>query len=368
MPRLDARTVFAMPMGPPHGGMTVYAAMLRRSALFAGDRAVLFDTTPPPGDRRILQRVARAAGRFFALAALVRRSGAEVVYFMTSSYAGFYEKGLLALACRAAGARTVLHPVGGFAEFHRAARLGRPLIRFLLRRASMVFAVEPRVAALIGRIAPRTPVVLVPNPVDCALFGDTPASPPEGPLRILFSGAIVETKGVFDLLDATALARRDLPPFRLVLIGDGPRLGECRVRAATLGLDDIVELRGWVSEGEKVALLRTSHVFCLPSHVEGTPLSVLEAMAAGLPVVATTVGGLPMVITSGHEGVLVPPRDPRALADALCAVLADPERRRRMGAAAFERVRERYDLPIVAGAFARQFNALGTGGPASVND
>lgn len=356
---LAPRTVFAMPVGPPYGGMTAYSAMLRRTRLFETDRAVLFDTTPPVRRGGIVLRFVHALGKMRALLSLVRRSRAEVVYFMTSGYLGFYEKGVMALLCRCLGARSVLHPVGSFTNFYRSARWGRPLIRFLLRRASGVVAVEDRAQAHIASLVSATPVWLIPNPVDCSEYGTTfTPRPADGPVQVLFSGALVEGKGVLDLIEAVHLFRGELEGARFVMIGAGELSGECERRIRLYGLEGMVEMRGYVDEPAKKKLLAESHVYCLPSHSEGTPISVLEGMAAGLPVVATTVGGIPFAVEDGVQGSLVPPGDVEGLGRALVELAGNEAARRTMGESGFHRVRRLFDIEIVASHFLRRLNSL----------
>jgi glycosyltransferase involved in cell wall biosynthesis len=138
-------------------------------------------------------------------------------------------------------------------------------------------------------------------------------------------------KGLGDLLEAAAR----VPDASFVVAGDGPdreRLGET---ARSLGLHDRVCFLG--HRDDVPDLLRSCDVFVLPSLYEGFPLSVLEAMAAGKPVIATAVGGTPEAVSDGETGFLVPPGDPSALAAAIRAVLSDPVLARRLGSAGRER-------------------------------
>src|SRR5262249_26378170 len=135
---------------------------------------------------------------------------------------------------------------------------------------------------------------------------------------VAFVGKCDAGKGIFDLLDA--IARN--PAARLVCAGDGDLEG-VRRRADELGLASRVKLTGWIGAGARADLLRTCSVFALPSHAEGVPMSLLEAMAAGCPAVASAVGGIPDVVRHGANGLLVTPGDPSSLAHALGRILGD---------------------------------------------
>jgi glycosyltransferase involved in cell wall biosynthesis len=142
-------------------------------------------------------------------------------------------------------------------------------------------------------------------------------------------------KGYEYLLKAAALVKREVPDTRFVLVGQGPVEEKVREQARRLALDGTVTFAGFRADAPKVAA--TFDIFALASTAEGLPIALLEAMALGRAVVATRVGGLPEVIDHDREGVLVPPGDPRALAEAILALLADPQLRQRLGEAARKR-------------------------------
>jgi L-malate glycosyltransferase len=140
------------------------------------------------------------------------------------------------------------------------------------------------------------------------------------------------TKGYPDLLDAARLLVDRGLPVRFVLVGQGPMEAEIKARRAELGLDDRVDLLGFRPDALRV--LTGCDLFALASHYEGYPVAIMEALAVGLPVVATAVGGVPEGIRDGVEGLLVPPRRPELLAGAIEKLACDPPRRRALAAAA----------------------------------
>ncbi len=356
---LGANVIFAMPVGPPFGGMTTYTAMLRKSSLFAGGRAILFDTTPPVGERNVITRLVHALRNSLRLLVAVRRERASVVHFMTSDYLGFYEKSAMALVCQWLGAQCVLHPVGSFVNFYARAGVGRPLIRFILRRVAAVAVVQDRVRDYIRALAPATPVWLIPNPVDCRAF--SPSGAPRdasAPVRIVFCGAVVQGKGVLDLVEAVSACRSQLGNAKVIMLGDGDLYDECRRRVHAEGLDGLIELPGFVDEEHKKRVLSESDIFCLPSYSEGTPISVLEAMAAGLAVVATTVGGVPFVVRQGLEGWLVEPGDVDGLGRALVNLVVSRPVRLAMGERGRKRVNTRFDISVTADLLCSRINEM----------
>ena len=150
---------------------------------------------------------------------------------------------------------------------------------------------------------------------------------------ILSVGRLSQEKGHADLLRAgAALAMPATPPFRIVIVGDGPEREPLLRLASQLGISNQVTLTGFQRDTRPYYAMAT--VVAVPSHSEGSPNVVLEAMAAGLPIVANAVGGVPEILEEGVTGIMVPARNPAAMAQALQGVLRDPEMQHRLGSAA----------------------------------
>lgn len=132
-------------------------------------------------------------------------------------------------------------------------------------------------------------------------------------------------KGVDTLIDAASLLIDDIPDLRLLIAGDGPCRNDLQQQIQRLGLDDHVELLGQTDQVPQI--LDGARLFVLPSNSEGVSLTLLEAMYASVPIVATNVGGTPEVIVNGENGLLVPPKDPAAMAKAIVELWADHGRR-----------------------------------------
>jgi glycosyltransferase involved in cell wall biosynthesis len=160
-------------------------------------------------------------------------------------------------------------------------------------------------------------------------------------LLLCTASNLTATRDHATLLRALPTVLADYPGLSVVILGTGPLQHELVSLAKELDIDARVRFLG--TRLDAVEIMAASDVFCQPTLFEGLPVAVLEAMALGLPVVASSVSGVCECIVNGSSGILVPPRDPGALADALCALLGSEERRRALGCAATNRVHKHFD-------------------------
>lgn len=211
--------------------------------------------------------------------------------------------------------------------------------------------------------------LLIDNGVDTARFQPAAAGAPapEGvpDWRDCFVigtvGRIQDVKDQATLIEAFALLLQRLPQetaarMRLAIVGEGPLRPGLQEKVKQAGLEHAVWLPG--ARNDIAALMQAFDVFALSSIAEGTPVTLLEAMACGLPVVSTRVGGIPDLVTDGVNGRLVPARDPAALAGALAAYAGGPELVRLHGAAARQRIVERYSITAMLSAYLGLYDRL----------
>jgi glycosyltransferase involved in cell wall biosynthesis len=227
--------------------------------------------------------------------------------------------------------------------------------------------------------APADRIEVVPYGVDTARFGGGAGANagtlratlrlPHGAPLLVTAGRLVRKKGFEYLIDALPLLSAH-PDARLVIAGDGDLAGELRERARGAGVAERVHFAGNVPQDTVGAWFAAADVVVIPSvrddsgNVDGLPNTVLEALASGAPVVATTAGGIASAIRDGESGLLVAERDPRALAAAIAAVLDDPDRGASLGRAARATAEARFGWDAAAARFetaydrALAFNSL----------
>lgn len=237
---------------------------------------------------------------------------------------------------------------------HTWSYVGQPLRRFLdreliARRSSAFIAVsrdDERKMIEIERVRPAK-IRFLPNgipPLPAPSGKDVRAElglRPDAPV-LLSVGLLRPQKALEVLVEAAAILRDEFPGVRVLIAGIGPEENKLRARMAALDVEDNVVLLG--KRRDVPDLLAIADVCVSSSDFEGSPLAVMEYMAARKPVVATTVGGVPDLIEEGVHGFLVPPRDPKALAERAARLLRSPELRAELGANAQARQREEFDL------------------------
>ncbi len=261
-----------------------------------------------------------------------------------------------ALAARFSGdIPVVLTKHGGM--FPRGGHAMR-MIRRLIRRARVV-AVSQEGLRLAAEWMPDgcLPARYIANGISTEAYDNLPPRDAARQPLGLAAGAfvvgivsrLVPCKGHSDLLEAFAEILPQIPGALLAIAGDGPRRTTIDARIDELGLRQSVAMLG--ERRDIPAVLAALDVFCLPSEIEGMPMTVLEAMAAGLPVVASGVGGIPDLVEEGRTGLLVQPLAPRELAVALLTLARDPQRARAMGLAGRAKLRRSYSIAKVAEAY-----------------
>lgn len=257
----------------------------------------------------------------------------DIVHIHVSMGASVYRKSILAGIALLFAKPVIMHTHGG--EFSRQfPTMPGPLRRFvasLLRRSDAVIALAEtwrRFYIDVVGVDPKR-VVILRNPV--TLPSSLPARSTGPPIGLLYLGMLSEPKGAFDLIRAmAALAEEDRRNVHLTMAGHG-QIEEAGKLVADLGLRESIAIHGWLDHEARDALLAEVHGFILPSHFEGLPMALLEAMSWGLAIIATPVGGIPDIVVDGENGLLVQPGDTAALAAAIKRIADDAALRQRLG-------------------------------------
>ena len=234
------------------------------------------------------------------------------------------------------------HPHAPSSKFQRLVK--RASVRLLQGHVAVSRSLAREVIAVTGERA--SSVRVIPNglaPVEVAGTGDSAI------VRFGVACRLERAKGLDILVDALALAER----VQVDIVGTGTELVNLEAQSRAVGVADRVRFLGWTDDVD--AFYRSIDVYVLPSRSEAMPLSVIEAMHHGLPVVAAEVGGLPELLEHGVTGLLVQPENPAALAAALEELRIDPQRRRQLAANALDRARSAFSIELMASRYAELY-------------
>ena len=351
------RVLLAGHLPPPVGGIGTYCLALLESSLPARVNLRFAQTSSQrrsfsSSGRLSLANVTATGQDLLRFAAALIGHRPHVTHISTTFGWSFLKHSLCVLLARAAGSRVLLQAHCSFPVLYA----DRPAwwqwyVRRILHLTDGLLVLSQEWLA-ISAVLPNTPIYYLPNAVDLTRYQSLAhehlsREQHNSHLNVLYLGYLGKAKGSIDLIDTAALlaADADCPSFNLVgdELASGERQSLCRMVTAK-GLQDIVTIRTPVYGQDKLACFRAADVFVMPSHHEGMPMAVLEAMACALPVVATSVGGLPDLVEDGSNGFLVEPENPGGMAAALRTLVRDSEKRTQMRQASYALVTAHYDL------------------------
>jgi glycosyltransferase involved in cell wall biosynthesis len=303
--------------------------------------AELHDLQVIPTHQRgsVKQRLLVFAKALRTLAGFCLRPGDRVVHLHTTVRGSMYRKTICAMLAKALRAPVVLQVHVGEPELEsfreRVDPVSLTAFRWAFGHVDKVLSVGAASAREVEEHYSARDVEVLPNAAPAPVDGPVPEPAPAGEARLLYIGGFHDpVKGGEVLLDALPAILARHPGVQVTIAGPGEapaRLADVNGSATWLG---------WLDADAKARALREADIFLMPSTSEGLPVALLEAMAYGKPIVATRVGGIPDVLADGTEGMLVPPGDVTALADAVATLVGDPDRAWRLGRAAKERVAE----------------------------
>ena len=331
------------------GGQTFACTSLVESEWGQTIDWIKIDTTAETNaKRRFSDRLQGALKRLLLTRKLLRKHRPKLVLIFCSSGFSFVEKGIMARMAKRRKIPVVFAPRSGLImnDLERSRWMKHFVIKTIQKVDRLVCQGESWqtfYTNLSGEPASKFAVIhnwLIPEPYLEAIpkreMGDTKS------LKVLFLGWITPNKGIFDLLDAAEQLRDK--PIKLILGGKGTHFEEMQEAVAQRDLGSVVELRGWITGADKMKAFRECDAFILPSYREGYPNALLEAMAAGLPCIASAISSIPDLITDGKNGFLIEPGDSDRMAELFLELLQDPEKRFAVGMAGRQRILENNSL------------------------
>jgi len=317
------------------GGISAVLRYLRGSSLARSFR-LLFVASHKDGSKPFKFAVA-LLGLFQTLVILSSRR-VDIVHIHCGDFPSPKRKYFYFRLVRFFGPKIIIHLHGALflEQYAQISPSWKGRMRHFFESADLVLCLSQSWAASVRELFPGARRAVVQNGIPLPVLGLAPtpapasASAQEKLVRVTFLGLIGARKGVFDLLEACEVLIGQGMPIRLAIGGNG-EVERLLHEIAPLGAN--IKYLGWIAGDAKERLLRETDIFVLPSYGEGLPMSVLEAMSYAVPVITTTVGGLPELIRDGESGFLVEPGQRNQLVDRLGRLVCDAELRRSMGTA-----------------------------------
>jgi glycosyltransferase involved in cell wall biosynthesis len=343
----------------PYQPPTVACGISSAIRAFSGSRVgehydvEIVSTFRPDRNRGLTERLAYGVCRLAGTFVRTMWARAEIVDIYSASGRSLLSHAAVLFGARLAGRPALLRIHGGdfYGAFQRASSPQRALIRAILRAATRVIVLSESWRRKVLSIEPRVAIEVVPNSIDCKALSGAGARPSREPRRILFLANFSEQKGHFEALEALRQLAPKFPNVTLALAGADREPGmrqRLEHESKRSGILRHIEFLGTISAEAKEKALFDADILILPSHMENMPVSVMEGMAAALPVVATTVGALEDMIDDGKTGCLIEPGNADALAQRLDMLLRDAALCRRIGHSARRHAQTTWDADLVA--------------------
>lgn len=304
------------------------------------------------------QKLLLAARAYCQCLGLLVSRKVSLFHIHVAERGSLFRKSLVVIMARLFHVPVIFHMHGAeFDDFYAACPAWvKAYIRWILDGCNRIVALSAHWQTYYRGLT-QTPVISVPNFVDSPQAGRDRRPSAAGVLKVLYLGRFGERKGIYDLINALEPLYERYPGLSVLCRGDGD-IAAVRKCVADRGMAERFHILGWIDPPERDRLMMDADVYVLPSHAEGMPMAILEAMAASLCIVATRVGGIPEMIEDGVSGMLVEPHDIEGLRAVFERLLNDPSLLNQLGAGARATYLEKFSPAAVIPRFDSLYREL----------
>ncbi|KRF54325.1 glycosyl transferase [Bacillus sp. Soil745] len=305
---------------------------------------------------KMIKIIAAFIGYIKFIMALLINNSIKGVHIHTASRGSFNRKRIFVYISKIFRKKVILHVHGAeFMTFYKeSSKENQKKISKTLNKADLIIALSERWKKDLGSICNNENIRVIYNPINRSLYKTSPLKEK----NIIFLGRIGRRKGVYDLLESLQLVLDQTKDFKVYIAGDG-NIEKAKKVIVDLNLEKHVEVIGWINLNKKIELLYNSSIFVLPSYNEGLPVSILEAMASGVPVISTNIAGIPDQIVNGVNGFLIEPGNINDLAKKICLLLNDRKLRDEFSKKTLKRVDEKFNINIIEKCILDAYKQLG---------
>lgn len=256
----------------------------------------------------------------------------------------FFRKSYFLIVGKLFGKKVIYHMHSAMVEeyMQRCNFIKAKLVKKIFNMYDAIIVISNYWSGVLSKLTQK-PVILLYNsiPISQAL---TKRNESAEKLKIFTMGELGKRKGTYDIIEAIKYIQNN--NIIIELYGDGD-VQKCEKLINDNNLQERIKIKGWISGNDKGEVFKNSDIYILPSYNEGLPMSILEAMSYGLPVISTPVGGIPEAVEDGVNGFLIQPGDAKALAEKIDILASDKELREKMGQKSYEIAKEKFDINVI---------------------
>lgn len=266
----------------------------------------------------------------------------EIVHIHSASYGSFLRKSIVLKIVKLFNKKVIFHVHGAEFElfYKKSTSFVQKFITNILNQADLIIVLSKKWKNIISNICTNNNVSILYNPTEIQELNHIPSEI----IRLLFMGRIEKRKGVYEIIESAKYIKND--NIIISLYGDGD-VAEFKTLVQESSVEDKIKINGWILGDKKREVYDNSDVLLLPSFNEGLPMSILEAMSYGLPVISTPIAGIPEAVEDGVNGFLIQPGDSKALAEKIDILANDKELREKMGRESYRIAKEKFDIKVI---------------------
>jgi glycosyltransferase involved in cell wall biosynthesis len=341
-------------IGYPWGGISIRYSDLLNSTLPEKVELTFFESSPNiksfsnTGSCNI-RNIFYALSVYAAFITILIKTKPDIVHIATAQGWSFTKNSILILISKLFTPKIIIAPHCSVKIFIPKSQLSKKWMKFILGKCDGLLALSNEWYS-ITKIAPNISLIVLLNSINLSKYLSIGHGGKDEKVQIIFLGHIGKEKGIYDLLDAMKeIIDKGIHNLELSIYGESLRPGDMELannRIMELGIEDWVFIKNPVFDQEKIEVYKQADIFVLPSYHEGMPISIIEAMAAGLPIVATNVGGIPDLVENNHNGIIVDVNSPMQLSNAMIKLINDPNLRCSFGIEGRKRAIESHDINI----------------------
>ncbi|MGD0451259.1 MAG: glycosyltransferase family 4 protein [Candidatus Bathyarchaeia archaeon] len=366
------------PLPPTVGGITTFIVGLLNSDLVNSYKLVAFGTQRPTygifkvgsgykmgmsiGAVNLVRSGICTLSHLMAFPFSIVKNRPDIVHINTASYWPFWENALYVIVSKILLKRTILHIHGGeFDKFYQGSNLfSKTLIRRVMNLPERIIVLSPTWGRFFSNVLPSKKISILGNFADVSLYSnfDVDSKFSSDKVDVLFIGGTeAKRKGLYDFVEAASLVAKQCPNVFFTLVSCSGIKG-LDALCEQKGIKNCTKLLGFISEKEKIKTILDSSIFVLPSYGENFPVALLEAMAAGLSIVASAVGAIPDVVKERINGFLIKPGDYETLAQRIVVLAKDSNLRKQIAKNNMITVNQNYSKTVITQKLCKEYDRL----------